>query len=88
MHIESTTTFYQGLHDTSLMEAIAAPQVCYRHCYTSFPFPGATNGGTFTGAGQSLTRDLCRHRVSADLQAIVPQRCLYHRLTRLLDVAR
>ncbi len=36
-----------------------------------------------TGAGQSLTRDLCRHRVSADLQAIVSERCLYHRLTRL-----
>jgi hypothetical protein len=33
-----------------LAEAIAAPQVCYRHCYASFPFLGATNGGTFTGA--------------------------------------
>ena len=37
MHIESTTAFHQGLHDTSLAEAIAAPQVCYRHCHTSFP---------------------------------------------------
>jgi len=42
-------------------EAIAAPQVWCRHCHASFPFPGATNGGTFTGAGQSYRRDLCRH---------------------------
>jgi hypothetical protein len=40
------------------------PQVCYRHCYTSFPFPGATNRGTFTGAGQSIRRDRCPHSVS------------------------
>src|ERR1700745_3765552 len=47
-----------------LAEAIAAPQVCYRHCYTSFPFLGATNGGTFPGAGQSNRRDRCPHSVS------------------------
>ena len=44
-------------------EAIAAPQVCYRHCYASFPFPGVTKGDTFTDAGQSLVRDRCRHSV-------------------------
>jgi hypothetical protein len=38
--------------------------VCYRHCYMSFPFLGATNGGTFTGAGQSNRRDRCPHSVS------------------------
>src|SRR5437588_2052332 len=64
MHIKSTTAFYQCLHDTSLTEAIAAPQVCCRHCHASFPFPGATKSGTFTGAGQSAQRDLCHHRVS------------------------
>src|SRR5438309_8877299 len=53
MHIEPTTTFYQGLQSTSLAEAIAAPKVCYRHCSASFPFLGATKSGTFTGAGQS-----------------------------------
>ena len=40
MHIQSTTTFDQGLHNTSLAEAIAAPRVCYRHCYASFPISG------------------------------------------------
>src|SRR5215470_8056750 len=44
-------------------EAIAASQVCYRHCYSSFPFWGATKSGTFTDAGQSSMRDLGRHRV-------------------------
>ena len=44
----------ESLHSTSLAEAIAAPQVCCRHCSASFPFPGATKGDTFTGAGQSL----------------------------------
>jgi hypothetical protein len=40
---------------------------------------GATRGDTFTGAGQSLSRDLCHHRVNSDLQAnrlpttLVPQ---------------
>ena len=42
-------------------EAIAAPQVWCRHCHAYFPFAGATKGGTFTGAGQSYRRDLCRH---------------------------
>jgi NAD(P)-dependent dehydrogenase (short-subunit alcohol dehydrogenase family) len=42
-------------------EAIAAPQVWCRHCHASFPFAGATKGDTFTGAGQSYRRDLCRH---------------------------
>jgi hypothetical protein len=35
-------------------EAIAASQVCYRYCYASFPFLGATKCGTFTDAGQSI----------------------------------
>ena len=43
-------------------EAIAAPQVCYRHCHASFLFLGATKSDTFTDAGQSRKRDLCRHR--------------------------
>src|SRR6266704_2788405 len=38
--IHSTTTFHQSLHVTSWVEAIAAPQVCYRHCYTPFPISG------------------------------------------------
>src|SRR5215470_7624629 len=46
---------------TAPSEAIAAPQVWCRHCHASYPFPGATKGGTFTGAGQSYRRDLCRH---------------------------
>src|SRR5215470_13068951 len=45
-----------------LTEAIAASRVCYRNCYSSFPFLGATKSGTFTDAGQSSMRDLCRHR--------------------------
>ena len=61
-------------------EAIAAPQVCYRHCYASFPFPGVTKGDTFTDAGQSLVRDRCRHSVS--LQAIANHECLYHKTDR------
>ena len=44
-------------------EAIAAPQVCYRHCYASFPFPGVTKGDNFSDASQSLVRDRCRHSV-------------------------
>ncbi len=64
MHIQSTTTFAHGLHSTSLEEAIAAPQVRYQHCYPSFPFLSATNGGAFTGAGQSYRRDRCLHSVS------------------------
>ena len=46
-------------------------------------FLGATNGGTFTGAGQSILRDLPPHKGNPDLQAIAVQRCLYHGLTRL-----
>ena len=61
-------------------EAIAAPQVCYRHCYASFPFPGVTKGDTFTDAGQSLVRDRCRHSVS--LQAIANHECLYHKTSK------
>jgi hypothetical protein len=32
--------------------AIAAPQVYYRSCHSSFLLPGATKRDTFTGAGQ------------------------------------
>src|SRR5207244_10814731 len=35
----------------SWREAIAALQVCYRHCHASFPFPGATKGGTLMQRG-------------------------------------
>src|SRR2546429_510813 len=35
----------------SWREAIAALQVCYRHCHASFPFPGATKGGTLVQRG-------------------------------------
>jgi hypothetical protein len=62
-------------------EAIAAPQVWCRHCHASFPFPGATKGGTFTGAGQSYRRDLCRH-IGYRPPSNRHHRCLYHRLTR------
>jgi hypothetical protein len=40
MYIQSATTFHESLHHTSLAEAIAAPRVCYRHCYSSFPIYG------------------------------------------------
>ena len=36
------------------------PLACARNA--SFPFPGATKGGTFAGAGLFLKRDLCHHR--------------------------
>jgi hypothetical protein len=61
MYVQPTTAFDQSLHKNASMEAIAAPQVCCRHCHASFPFAGATKGGTFTGAGQSYRRDLCHH---------------------------
>jgi len=43
-------------------QSIAASQVCYSHCYSSFPSSDATKSGTSTDAGQSSMRDLCRHR--------------------------
>jgi hypothetical protein len=74
MHIESTTTFHEGLHDASLAEAIAAPQVCSSHCYASFPFFRVRQNVIPLPARVSLSRGICVVTVYPDLQAIAVQR--------------
>src|SRR5215831_16101668 len=68
------------------MEAIAAPQVCYRHCYTPFPVSWVRQKVVPLPARVSLLRGIyLLTKVCPDLQAIAVQRCLYHGLTRLTD---
>jgi hypothetical protein len=86
MYIESTTAFHQGLHDTSSAEAIAAPQVCYRHCHASFPIFWVRQSVVPLPARVSLLGGIYVLTEIADLQAIAFQRCLYHGLTRVLDL--
>jgi len=52
------------------VEAIAAPQVCYRNCSTSFPFPGATKGGTLNRRGSVSFAGSLSSQTLIDLQAI------------------
>ena len=59
-------------------EAIAAPQVCYRHCYASLTFPGVTKGDTFTDGSVSCAGSMSSQRED-DLQAIANHECLYHK---------
>jgi hypothetical protein len=73
----------ESAYSRLLAEAIAAPQVSYRHCHASFPFPGATNGGTLSGAGQSGPRDPCPHRGSRPRSNRFPRNACSTRLTRL-----
>src|SRR5215470_1222342 len=68
------------------MEAIAAPQVCYRHCYTPFPVSWVRQKVVPLPARVSLLRGIyLLTKVCPDLQAIAVQHCLYHGLTRLTD---
>src|ERR1700680_3720604 len=66
MHIHSTTAFHQSLHDASSAEAIAAPQVCYKHCHASFPFSGCDKTwylyrrGSVSPAGSVSSQSKCR----------------------------
>jgi hypothetical protein len=76
MHIQSTTTFHESLHHTSSAEAIAAPRLCYIHCYSSFPIYGYDKRGYLYRRGSVLpTGSISSDRLS-DLQAIAIQRCL------------
>src|SRR5215470_14043430 len=65
-------------------EAIAAPQVCYRHCYASFPVSWVRQKVVPLPTRVSLLHGIyLLTNGYPDLQAIAVQRRLYHRLTRL-----
>lgn len=64
MHVQSASKFNLGFRGTTFAEAIAALQVGYRHVMRPSHFLGVTTGVTFTGAGQSVMLDLCRHSES------------------------
>ena len=83
MYVQSTTTFYEGLHDASWGGDCCTVGLLQTLLHVLPSFMGATKGGTFTDPGQSTPRDLSPHKGYPDLQAIAVQRCLYHGLTRL-----
>jgi hypothetical protein len=70
-----------------LAEAIAAPQVCYRHCHASFPFPGTTKGGTSKRRGSVWSAGSVSSQGSQPPSNRFPRNACSTRLTRCSDAS-
>ena len=79
VHVESTTAFYQRLHNASFQGGCCAAGLlqklpCVLPACGYDPLAGTTKRDTFTGAGQPVERDLGL-TVTPDLQAIARKAC-------------